>query len=159
MYSRVYSPDLLKNRHKFFQSTRLGSRKRLRFFSTQLRRTKWNCSDCHWKHALDRNLHLCPQNIHQNFGINLDFILWVWLRFHHWISFCFRVYMYVYGMRYSITKYMSSTGIIRNFGRIRAVLWNVLVASTSHANVTVLLFRLSDLITFKQKPLYQPNIL
>ena len=28
------------------------------------------------------------------------------------------------------------------------------VASTSHANVTFLLFRLSDLITFMQKPLY-----
>ena len=30
-----------------------------------------------------------------------------------------------------------------------------LVASTSHANVTVLLFRLSDLLTFKQKPLFR----
>ena len=34
--------------------------------------------------------------------------------------------MYVHGMRYfNITKYMSSTGIIMNFGRLRDILRNV----------------------------------
>ena len=34
----------------------------------------------------------------------IKFILWAWLGFHHWISFCSRVYMNVYGMGYLISR-------------------------------------------------------
>ena len=69
-------------------------------------------------------------------------------------SFCSRVYMYVYGM--------SSKGIIRNLGLFfeMGLIDLYPFHTTSHANVTVLLFRYlkSDLITLMQKRLYQPNM-
>ena len=42
----------------------------------------------------------------------------------HRISFCSRVYM-SRNASLNITKYMSSTGIIIKFGRLRDILWNV----------------------------------
>ena len=49
------------------------------------------------------------------------------LRSHHWISFCSRggLHVRLRNTLLKITKYMSSTGIIRNSGRLRAILWNV----------------------------------
>ena len=57
--------------------------------------------------------------------------------------------MYVYGMRYLHHEVHELDGYNQEF-------WN---SSGYSLNVTVLLFRLSDLITFKQKPLYRSYIL
>ena len=50
----------------------------------------------------------------------------VWLRSLHWVSFCSQSCLHVPLRKalHKIMKYMSSMGIIRNFGSLRTILWN-----------------------------------